>query len=618
MGTRKHRKSKKSNKRFRKTRSKKQKGSGANCSRPGQCTTDQNMEEEDPNTKDDYLRQMILDEDAVYVEMYLEEGANPNIMITDEHEYLQQPEQVPAIIYAARHIQPATILKHLVNHGASIEQNDNTGTTPLIEAAEWGNLPAVKYLLKKGANINATTHTGVTAIGYAILNEDIPMINLMLKKRKGIIDFNYTIFDTNNENVIDDAQENAQNTEVAKILKKYAIEQKLPIHSERQNNRLEVGRVMDKKRMPGDLTHKIITEHFGGKRKTRKAKKSNKRFRKTRSKRQKGGMRNLNEDLIDASSYGHPKIVKTLLDNGADVNAMDGFGNSALYWASFNGHKKVVKLLNRHIVAQTIPRHLERQEKRLQVGRVMDKKGMPGDLTHKIITEHFGGKRKRKSNKSKKRIRRTRSKRQMGGGKEEDDKLIKAIWNGRTEIVAMLLEKGADANAKSTYGRTALCIASMEGHTKIVAMLLEKGADVNAKSSGGWTALHLADEYGHGGVVNILIRAGATIPDNRQDLKDIREEIIQQKLMAPLVTYKGRTEENGSRLLRYGQGSRDIGRHMSKFLGGKRKSKKSKRKNRITRSKRQRGGGEEEDEELIKASLYGHKEIVTMLLEKGV
>ena len=292
MGTRKHMKS---NNKNRKTRKKKQKGSGANCSRPGQCTTDQNMEEEDPNTIDEYLEGAVEEELPEYVKEYLVKCANPNVMITDEHEYLQEHELVPAIIYAARHIKPSTILKHLVNHGASVELNIN-GTTPLIEAAEWGNLSAVKFLLNKNANINATAGSGVTAIGFAILNEDIPMINLMLKKRKGIIDFNYTIFGIDNENVIDDADESAENPEVAKILKKYAIEQKLPIHFARQHKRLELGRCMDKNRMPGDLTYKIMRDHFGGKRKTRTnhrnlvGKKTKRKTRKTRSKRQRGGM----------------------------------------------------------------------------------------------------------------------------------------------------------------------------------------------------------------------------------------------------------------------------------------------------------------------------------------
>ena len=234
-----------------------------------------NIEEEDPNSIHEYLQVAIEEGDSPSVIEYLQKGANPNVMITDEHEYLQQPEEVPAIIYAARHIKPSTtIMKYLVKKGASVEQDEGTGSTPLIEAAEWGNLSAVKYLLSIGVDINATTGSGLSAISYAVLNEDIPMIKLMLDKRKGEIDFNYTILglDRAHENVIDDTEE----SEVAKILKKYAIEQNLPKHLERQQNRLQVGRVMDKKRMPGDLTHKIITEHFGGKRKTRKAKKSNK------------------------------------------------------------------------------------------------------------------------------------------------------------------------------------------------------------------------------------------------------------------------------------------------------------------------------------------------------
>ena len=114
--------------------------------------------------------------------------------------------------------------------GASVEQDEGTGSTPLIEAAEWGNLSAVKYLLSIGVDINATTGSGLSAISYAVLNEDIPMIKLMLDKRKGEIDFNYTILglDRAHENVIDDTEE----SEVAKILKKYAIEQNLPKHLE--------------------------------------------------------------------------------------------------------------------------------------------------------------------------------------------------------------------------------------------------------------------------------------------------------------------------------------------------------------------------------------------------
>jgi ankyrin repeat protein len=55
------------------------------------------------------------------------------------------------------------------------------------------------------------------------------------------------------------------------------------------------------------------------------------------------------------------------------------------------------------------------------------------------------------------------------------------LKEGHTEIVQLLLEKGADVNAKNKYGRTALIYATERGYTEIVQLLLEKGADVNAK-----------------------------------------------------------------------------------------------------------------------------------------
>ena len=94
-----------------------------------------------------------------------------------------------------------------------------------------------------------------------------------------------------------------------------------------------------------------------------------------------------------------------LLEKGANANTKDNNGWTALMLASEEGHTDIVELLKQYIVAQTIPRHLERQQNRLNVGRVMDSKKMPTDLTHKIITEHFGGKRKskRKTKKSKRK-----------------------------------------------------------------------------------------------------------------------------------------------------------------------------------------------------------------------
>ena len=131
-----------------------------------------------------------------------------------------------------------------------------------------------------------------------------------------------------------------------------------------------------------------------------------------------------------------------------------------------------------------------------------------------------GGKRtkKRKSKKSKKSKRTTRSKRQRGGtkineiihaskngdteqvesllenGADGQTALIWASWYGHTETVEMILRKGVDVNAKDRKGRTALILASESGHALVVEKLLENGADVNAPNDRGYTPLMLACE----------------------------------------------------------------------------------------------------------------------------
>ena len=84
-----------------------------------------------------------------------------------------------------------------------------------------------------------------------------------------------------------------------------------------------------------------------------------------------------------------------------------------------------------------------------------------------------------------------------------------AAKQGHLEVVRILLEAGADQNAATANGITALMFAARQGHLEVVRLLLETGADKNAAMAHGRTALMLAAKEGHLDVVRTLLKAGA-------------------------------------------------------------------------------------------------------------
>lgn len=97
--------------------------------------------------------------------------------------------------------------------------------------------------------------------------------------------------------------------------------------------------------------------------------------------------------------------------------------------------------------------------------------------------------------------------------------LMLSAGEGHTEIVELLLAKGADANAADAGKSTALMNAAINGHTDVVEALLAHGAQVNAKGKRGFTALMWAAQYGYPDTIKVLLSHGAKV-NMKSDLGD--------------------------------------------------------------------------------------------------
>jgi ankyrin repeat protein len=76
--------------------------------------------------------------------------------------------------------------------------------------------------------------------------------------------------------------------------------------------------------------------------------------------------------------------------------------------------------------------------------------------------------------------------------------LTKVAYQGREQVVKLLIDKGANVNAQGgTYG-SALTTASHIGHKPVVKLLLETNQiDVNLEDKDGQTPLLFATQNGH-------------------------------------------------------------------------------------------------------------------------
>ena len=89
--------------------------------------------------------------------------------------------------------------------------------------------------------------------------------------------------------------------------------------------------------------------------------------------------------------------------------------------------------------------------------------------------------------------------------------LHQAAREGNVKLAQLLIENGANVNAKDEFDDTPLHIAAGYGHKNVVEMLLAHNAEIDAMNNLAETPLHVAASHGCIDVAGHLIDSGAEI-----------------------------------------------------------------------------------------------------------
>ena len=121
-------------------------------------------------------------------------------------------------------------------------------------------------------------------------------------------------------------------------------------------------------------------------------------------------------------------------------------------------------------------------------------------------------------------IRQGREKRLRVAGERFDERTGRQdhIWYaaaiGDAEAIRQHLRKGVDVNKQDlAFGMTPLSVAAVHGQAETLVLLLQEGADVNARHPDGNTALHSAAFFGRLECVQRLLEHGADIRARNED-----------------------------------------------------------------------------------------------------
>lgn len=212
---------------------------------------------------------------------------------------------------AALHAKNSALLRYLIAQGAEIEARDAYGSTPLLLAAESGDLPSVQLLLQLGADWSRATSDGASPLFIASQQGHLPVLQCLLQSgadvRKARKDGWSPLYIASLNGHLPVLQCLLQSGADVRQVNNNGWS---PLHIASRNGHLPVVQCL---LQSGADVRQVNNNGWSS--------------------------------LHIASQNGHLPVAQCLLQSGADWKQLTGDGRSPLFVASYQGHPEVVSLL---------------------------------------------------------------------------------------------------------------------------------------------------------------------------------------------------------------------------------------------------------------------------------
>ena len=392
-----------------------------------------------------------------------------------------------------------SVVKALIEAGADVNEQDEDGTTPLMEAAEWGRDHVMHGLIRGGASVTAKNKKQQTA----------------LQKARNIWGNRFSVVKALNEAGADVNEQDEDGTTplikaanmgneqvVHELIRAGASvtaknkKQQTALHkaSNSWGNRfsevkalIEAGADVNEQDEDG-TTPLIKAAEWGHDQIVHELIRAGACVTAKNKKLQTALHLAISSRSWRAHRKGHSSVVKALIESGADVNEQDEDGTSPLMHAANMGNEQVVHELIKAGASLTAMNEQQMQ----RALRYVSREGHSSVV--RTLTEAGAD--------------------VNGQDNNGTTPLMKAANWGHDQVVHELIKAGASVTAKNNKQQTALHIAissSWGCHFSVVKALIEAGADVNEQDKGGTTPLMEAANMGNEQVVHELIKAGASV-----------------------------------------------------------------------------------------------------------